>query len=56
MKRKHFQMIADAIKGTKNSTMGDDAALRELALTLCVEFKRENGRFNTNRFLEACGL
>tara|TARA_R100001224_G_scaffold92810_1_gene62122 strand:- start:15 stop:233 length:219 start_codon:yes stop_codon:yes gene_type:complete len=56
MTRKHFELIANAIRVTKNTTVGDDAALRELALNLCVEFKRENGRFNTNRFLEACGL
>ena len=56
MTRKHFELIANAIRVTKNTTEGDDAALRELALNLCVEFKRENGRFNTNRFIEACGL
>ena len=56
MTRKHFELIANAIRVTKNTTVGDDAALRELALNLCVEFKLENGRFNTNRFLEACGL
>ena len=56
MTRKHFEMIANAIRVTKNTTEGDDAALRELALNLCVEFRRENGRFNKVRFLEACGL
>ena len=56
MTRKHFEMIANAIRVTKNTTEGDDAALRELALNLCVEFRRENSRFNANRFLEACGL
>jgi hypothetical protein len=54
MTRKHFQMIADAIKGTNNG--GSSEELRALALTLCVEFKKENNRFNTGRFLEACGL
>jgi hypothetical protein len=56
MTRKHFELIANAIRVTKNTTEGDDAALRELALNLCVEFKRENGRFNNERFLKACGL
>ena len=53
MTRKHFELIANAIRVT---TEGDDTALRELALNLCVEFKRENGRFNNERFLKACGL
>ncbi len=56
MTRKHFELIANTIRVTKNTTEGDDAALRELALNLCVEFKRENGRFNNERFLKACGL
>ena len=56
MTRKHFELIANAIRVTKNTTEGDDTALRELALNLCVEFKRENGRFNNERFLKACGL
>ena len=56
MPRKDFALIANAIRVTKNTTVGDEAALRELALNLCVEFKRVNGRFNANRFLEACGL
>jgi hypothetical protein len=56
MTRKHFELIANAIRVTKNTTEGDDASLRELALNLCVEFKRENGRFNNERFLKACGL
>ena len=56
MTRKHFEMIANAIRVTKNSKAGDDSALRELALNLCVEFKRENGRFNNELFLKACGL
>jgi hypothetical protein len=54
MTRKHFELIANAIRVTKNTTDGDPAALRELALNLCVEFKRENGRFNSERFLNAC--
>jgi hypothetical protein len=56
MTRKHFELIANAIRVTKNTKAGDDAALRELALNLCVEFRRENSRFNANRFLEVCGL
>ena len=56
MTRKDFELIANAIRVTKNATEGDDAALRELALNLCVEFKRVNGRFKNDRFLAACGL
>ena len=56
MTRKHFEMIASAIRVTKITTKGDDAALRELALNLCVEFYQENSRFNSERFLKACGL
>jgi hypothetical protein len=54
MTRKDFELIANAIRVTKNATEGDDAVLRELALNLCVEFKRVNGRFNNERFLKAC--
>jgi len=54
MTRKHFQMIADTINGSRDG--GNEDTLRVLALTLCVEFKRENSRFNTERFLKACGV
>ena len=56
MTRKDFELIANAIRVTKNTTEGDGAALRELALNLCVEFKRVNGRFSNERFLKACGV
>ena len=57
MTRKHFEMIANTIRETKNNSDWDGIlTLRELALNLCVEFKRENGRFNNERFLKACGL
>ena len=56
MTRKDFELIANAIRVTNNTTEGDNAALKELALNLCIEFKRVNGRFNNERFIKACGL
>ena len=54
MTRKHFEMIADSIRRSRNGS--NHKTLRALALTLCVKFKEENPRFNEGRFLEACGV
>jgi hypothetical protein len=62
MTRKDFQMIADILKAHTNSdfkvTCEDDRnfLIRNLALDLCVELKKDNPRFDNKRFLEACGV
>ena len=63
MTRQHFEMIAAAVKATRPSTTApivrDDApanaALDRLTLSLDVKFGAINPRFQTARFIAACG-
>ena len=51
MTKKHFQIIADIVK-----LHGTSPTARAMALDFSVAFKKENPRFDTVRFLNACGL
>lgn len=62
MTRKHFQMIADAIKATHPTEYSDSgdrmiatATKFEIASRIAVELKVANPRFDRDRFMEACG-
>jgi len=54
MTRKHFQAIADTIKGLRHELSKEDAdkIAKEFA-RMCKGF---NGRFDEGRFLQACEL
>ena len=53
MTRKDFELIASVIRGHQDG--GDeDVVLRGLALSLSVEFKKNNPRFNRARFIQSC--
>lgn len=68
MTKKDYVMIAAAIKaermpveGTNANvqgawTAGNNVALSDLALRLASEFKAANPRFDSARFLAACGV
>jgi len=51
MSKKHFQMIADIVKLHASSP-----AARIMAMEFAKAFKKDNPRFQTSRFLDACGL
>ena len=53
MTKKDFELIASVIKAHQDG--GDkDTVVRGLALSLSVEFKKVNPRFNRARFIQAC--
>lgn len=51
MTKKHFQIIANII-----NLHGTSPTARAMALDFSVAFKSLNPRFDTVRFLNACGL
>ena len=55
MTRKDFQLIADVIKAQAacNTCL---PTMRAFALSMCVELKKTNNRFDEARFLKACGV
>jgi len=59
MTRKHFEDIAAIIAGDLASHRNTPIAyyaIRNVALSLADQFRRENPRFDRVRFLKACGL
>ena len=59
MTRKHFQMVADSIKGEldKHSLRSDNAlAVVRVMKDLADKFKADNPSFQRSRFFSACGV
>jgi hypothetical protein len=58
MTRKDYKAIAAVFKATLNSNVVDSNSkdLTILANSLCIEFKKDNPRFKSELFLEACGV
>ncbi len=66
MTRKHFQAFATMFccvrtdrryqVDTKKAEKDVDATLDMLAKELCSIFSHDNGRFDSGRFLRACGV
>lgn len=59
MTKRHFELIAEAFAA--ENYMPDDTeatanVLRRLADRLANEFRAENPRFDTARFMKACGF
>lgn len=54
MTRKDFVLVAGVIKN--HAKDGNAQAINALALDFAVRFKKVNPRFDTVRFLDACGL
>ena len=49
MTRKHFVMVANVV-----SSIDDMSTRREVALNFASEFRKENARFDMERFMKAC--
>lgn len=61
MQRRHFELIAEALKAAKPSPHSPDmpARLSQWRATVsefCGRFSATNGQFNKARFLTACGV
>jgi hypothetical protein len=59
MTRKDYQLIASSVLSTlrcyDNDTL-ENKAIKELAERLSYELGMDNPRFDSNRFLTACGV
>lgn len=55
MTRKHFELIARAIWDARTGAQ-NPPDVDVVARALAREFTRVNSRFNTERFLTACGV
>ena len=57
MTRKHYQQIADMIRQTYLLNDGHESAtLAHVAEQFAIIAKRDNPRFDSARFFEACGM
>lgn len=63
MSRKHYRQVADVIKWEMDhlpDDVNDKIVARDTVLRMAHEladiFQRDNGGFDRQRFLEACGL
>lgn len=58
MTRKHFVAVAAIIKAQVEATTSPEAqaSLRAVAVELAREFRSENPRFDSFRFITACGV
>jgi hypothetical protein len=59
MSRKHYRDVAEIIKtevDRTNPAGGVRPVLARVAGELASMFKRDNGNFNRDKFMEACGL
>lgn len=61
MTRKHYEIIAETIRRSVDAEPDQPHAAKTLDATFFVEqlsseLKRENARFNSERFRDACGL
>ncbi len=63
--KRHYETIAKAVRETVNEDLAAFTpeiaatrvdATRAVAEKLAVVFKRDNARFDRNRFLDACGF
>jgi hypothetical protein len=56
MTKKHFELVARVLKDALNDNGADLATVTKLATGFANEFKKENDRFDTVRFLKAVGF
>lgn len=57
MTRKDYQLIADVIKVERNASRGAaKLAVETVAASMAIALKRDNPRFDADRFLAACGI
>jgi hypothetical protein len=58
MTRKDYQLIASALKESREDCITELARLgvQVTAIKIAKALKRDNSRFNEDRFLDACGI
>lgn len=59
MNRKDYELIAQAIREELKSAefaVAEVMAIRHVVSALAVAMRRENPRFDTDRFVRACGF
>lgn len=57
MTKKHFKAIAEAIRDVTTQERGSARkAVRRVAWGLAKVCMRDNGRFNYDKFMSACGI
>jgi hypothetical protein len=56
MTRRDFELIAGTVKYIRDLKTTDEDTLDLLAWAFATELGRNNQRFDTPRFLKACGL
>ena len=58
MTRKHYEILAAALMRSFSQATEESIrdALEELACDLSGELEKDNPKFNTQRFLKACGV
>ena len=54
LSRKHYRVIAKAIKDNTINVTHDTISKEGLINDLCVEFKNDNELFNKQTFVDAC--
>ena len=53
MTKKDYELIATIIRGHQDGGK-NDMVVRGLALSMAIEFQKDNPRFNKERFIKAC--
>ena len=53
MTKKDYELIATIIRGHQDGGK-HDMVVRWLALSMAIEFQKDNPRFNKERFIKAC--
>ena len=58
MSRKHFEAVAAILAGERAlaTTAAERRRIDNIARSLADVFKRDNGRFDRQRFYNACGV
>jgi len=58
LSKKYYQLIADELRAAREleSLPSSQCAVERVSEGLATLFKRDNPRFDTHRFLNACGI
>jgi hypothetical protein len=56
MTRKDYQLIARAIKDTRDNYYAENMAIAHVVGVLASRLKEDNPRFDVYKFVEACGI
>ena len=56
MTRKDYQVIAQAIKDTRENYYAENLAIAHVVGVLASRLKEDNPRFDVYKFVDACGI